>query len=366
MGKYRGVRKLSTKGGNDYEIDYQIKGKRYQYGVNAKSLREAASVRTRHMAKKLKESEGLGDTNINVRIGKAYRLLLDDVKSDTDNRKTLLHYKRTFRRMYGEMRKKEYPNMKSVSQTSLQFVSRYKSYFSNDLGNSGWGAELTFVKSMIKRFFRLGLCEKKVLDDLEHLSTPEVGHNKKEYKNHSDSQIKQVLEKIKKEVPEYYPLVYYLARTGRRIEESTLIDRKDIEWEGLKPVRINIKRATTKQKNKNLTLELVDKELSRVIAEVNRSNKKKKETYLFLNDKGKKVSQKTARRILKRISKEVLKVEVTPHYFRHRFLTKCNVDKVPIQDAMSIAGITDIKVVLEYYSHTTKEGLSKAYASSQV
>ena len=155
-------------------------------------------------------------------------------------------------------------------------------------------------------------------------------------------------------------------RTGRRIEETTLIQRQDIVWEGITPVRINIKRATTKQKNKNLGLELVDKALSQVIAEVNRRNKKSKQAQLFLNEKGKKISQQTARRILKRISKEILGEEITPHYFRHRFLTKCNLNKVPIQDAMAIAGITDIKVVLEYYSHTTKEGLGKAFESPQL
>jgi len=62
----------------------------------------------------------------------------------------------------------------------------------------------------------------------------------------------------------------------------------------------------------------------------------------------------------------MLEVSVTPHYFRHRFLTECGKANVPIVDIMAIAGIKDIGVVTRFYSHTTVEGQDKVLAASRI
>ncbi len=80
---------------------------------------------------------------------------------------------------------------------------------------------------------------------------------------------------------------------------------------------------------------------------------------LFHNVYGRKCTHGKVREYLKRISKEVIGIEITPHYFRHRFLTECGKANVPIVDVMAISGIKDINVIVKYYSHSTEEGSQK-------
>jgi len=362
--RYPGIRTIEE--GRVYEINYQRNHKRRQYRVEAESEKEAYDIKIKDMTEfneRMKISGGnYKDTEIS--FDRALELLCDDVTSDTKNKKTLQHYQRTFHKIYNDLRKLEFPGMHSVCQTSIQMLKRYKNYYVNELGyRYGWRAELIFVKAMIKRFYTLKLCRKELLDELDLMRKPE--RNKKEYSNIPDSKIKLLLNDIEKTRPDYYAPIYFIARTGRRIEETTLIDRKDVVWDSLNPIKIDIQRKTTKQKKK-LPVPILDKDLQNLIKKAYTQGKRYKNSKLFINRLGRKCQQSKIRECLKDKSRELIGVEITPHYFRHRFLTNCALRSVPIRDAMAIAGITDIKIVLEHYCHTTDEGLTRALKVSLI
>ena len=69
---------------------------------------------------------------------------------------------------------------------------------------------------------------------------------------------------------------------------------------------------------------------------------------------------------LKRVSRQIIGQEITPHYFRHRFLTECSNSRAPMTDVMAMSGLKDIKVLLTYYSHSTDKGLDKVLEASRI
>jgi integrase len=246
---------------------------------------------------------------------------------------------------------------------NLPIFRGYKNYYVNELNRpNGWRAELIFVKAIIRRLYALGYCSKELVEALSELKKPHS--NKKEYLDVSNTKIKDVLQNIKKDRPDYYNLLYFISRTGRRINETTLIERKDVEWSGLKPVRINIRAETTKTRQ-NAPLPKLDENLEQIVMESYKTGLKYKEPYLFLNESGRKCTPDNVRQCLKNASKEVLGAEITPHYFRHRFLTECGKANVPIVDVMAISGIKDIDVIVNYYSHSTDAGQSKVLEVSK-
>lgn len=134
---------------------------------------------------------------------------------------------------------------------------------------------------------------------------------------------------------------------------------------GLNPVKLNIRAETTKTGVK-APIETLDGELAGIVKQAYNAGSKHKTTYLFSTRLGRKCSKNSVRTYLKEASSKILGIEITPHYFRHRFLTECGKANVPIIDIMNIAGIKDIKVVMNYYSHTTKDGQNKVLAVTKV
>lgn len=134
---------------------------------------------------------------------------------------------------------------------------------------------------------------------------------------------------------------------------------------GLNPIRINIRAETTKTKEK-APIDRLDAELAEVIRQAYNASSKRKTVYLFCNRLGRRCGRNHVGRYLRNVSEKVIGVRVTPHYFRHRFLTEAGKAGVPLPDAMKIAGIKDIKVVMNYYSHTTTEGQDKVLAVTRI
>ena len=140
---------------------------------------------------------------------------------------------------------------------------------------------------------------------------------------------------------------------------------KDVVWEGFNPVKINIRAETTKT-GVDAPIERLDEDLTNLVREAYIAGSKRKTTYLFCNTMGRQCSKNTVRVYLKEVSKNIIGIELTPHYFRHRFLTECGKANVPTVDIMHIAGIKDIKVVMGYYSHVTNDGQDKVLAATRV
>jgi len=215
----------------------------------------------------------------------------------------------------------------------------------------------------MRRLYTLGYCTKELIEILREIKKPKAV--KKEYISTSDSKIKELFQAIKKERPDYYYPLYFIGRTGRRISETTLIEKKDVEWQGFKPTRLNIRAETTKTKQ-SAPLRQLDQELEQLLSEAYKKSLKYKEPYLFVNRRGRRCTPDRVRDYLKRVSKAVIGLEITPHYFRHRFLTECGKANVPLVDVMAISGIKDVDVLVKYYSHSTEEGQLKVLEVSRI
>lgn len=128
---------------------------------------------------------------------------------------------------------------------------------------------------------------------------------------------------------------------------------------------IEIRAETTKTKTK-APLNIFDQDLENFIREAYLSSFPHRAPYLFLNRRHKKFNQRQICLYLKKMSKEILGVAITPHYFRHRFCTECAKANLSIPDVKAISGIKDTDVLLEYYTHQTLEGKAKVLEATRI
>ena len=156
-----------------------------------------------------------------------------------------------------------------------------------------------------------------------------------------------------------------MKRTGRRVEETTLIERRDVVWDGIKPIKINIRAETTKT-DEYSPLGKLDSDLEVFISQAYRESFKHKAPYLFLTKRGKKFNQRRICEYLKDVSEKIIGIKITSHYFRHRYWVECGKSNVPIVDAMAISGNKDPDVVIAFYSHSTSEGLAKVLELTRI
>ena len=347
-----------------YLVDYQVGHRRFQSRIRANSPAEAKHRREElivELRRQLPESES-ENGRLNSGFDEAWQKLEADLRSDGLCPKNLQRNRKVFRRVFEDFKVKKFPHIKAVSQVTLPFLQEYKAYFINELGydpRGGLRAELIVLKAMLRRFRRLGLCGKEIIEMLLEIKRPKG--KKKNYPDIPSGKIRQLLDFIRNDRPDFYGVLYYVARLGRRIGEATLIERRDVAWNGLRPVRINVRPETTKTKE-DTPIERIDDDLAQVIQNAYRIGSARKTVYLFCNKWGRKCAQGTLQKYLRRVSKQLVGVELTPHYFRHRFLTECGKANVSMTDVMHIAGIRDAKVVKDYYQHATIDGQDKVLA----
>lgn len=355
MKRYSGVRQKRE---GVYEIYFRPyrKAKRIFDTVTANSMQDAYQIRAERMAAANRQYQisSDGQSRLHAGLPEIWDSIEKNLRSENRPRRTVLRYRKTFFRLFSEFRDKKFPNMQEVSRITLTFLEEYKSYYCVDLGmQGGWRAELIVVKAIIGRMFKLGYCEEAVVNLRKHLKSPKSV--KKAFPDIPVSKIKELLSFIKGDRPDYYPLMYFIVRTGRRIEETTLIERRDVIWNGIRPTQINIRAETTKMRE-DAPLKSLDAELEDVVRQAYKSSIRHKAPWLFLNKHGKKCSQTRVRNYLKESSLKIIGVEITPHYFRHRFFTECGKNNLPLIDVMEISGLRDVKIMNKYYSHGTVEG----------
>ena len=351
--RYPGIREIVR--GEVYEVNYQIGGVRKQYRIKASSEKEAYYKKitdiTEHQKKmSLPEEER---QLLTANFSQVWEALQGDLVAENKLiKKTRGRYRNTYWRMFGDFRDKYFSHVKSPKDLTLPFFRGYRNYYANDLGRSGGlRSELIHVKAIMKRLYMLGHCSKELLESLKELKKPPA--KKKAYPEATRSDINRLLQAMKHDRPDYYALIYFIKRVGRRINETTLIEKRDVVLKGFKPVAINIRAETTK-KRKDAPLTYLDEDLAKHIRAVLSSNRTK---WLFPNRLGNKCHPNRVRVYLKAMSKRALGIELTPHYFRHRFCTECAKANVPIADVKAISGISDTKVLLDFYSHSTDAGL---------
>lgn len=353
--KERGVKHL---GKGVYLLDLQVGGARQQVRFHAETLKKAKDERDRLIVVARQKVPLVQDTHGRLKAGfaEAWLSLEQDLLADGVCRKNYLRNKLTFKRIFTDFRDLRYPTMTSVSQVTVPFLKEYKAYFVNDLGHNpkgGLKAEFVCIRAMLRRLKSLGYCGKDVVEAMAEIPIP--SGEKKQYPNISKEKIKALVDYIRKDRPDYFALIYYVARTGRRINESSLIERRDCVWDGLRPVRINVRAETTKMK-RDAPLTRIDDDLAKVIQESYRRGSGFKTRFLFCNRLGKKCQQSCLLKYLNKAAEVVLGVKISLHYFRHRLLTHAGLSRLSMVDVMSIANIKNERVLQQYYAHATPEG----------
>lgn len=359
--RYPGIREIVK--GQVYEVNYQIGGVRKQYRIEAPSEKEAYFKKLSDMAGLKRDLSLPEDQKIRLvaSFSEIWEKLHQDLLADKVSKKGIGHYRNTFQRMFIDFREKSYPAVNSLNQLSLPFFKEYKNYYVIELNRpTGWRGELIIVKALMKRLYQLGYCSKELIDKLSEMKKPKA--NKKEFPDIPKSKIKKLFSFIRSNRPDYHFPLYFIVRTGRRRQETTLIKKNDVVLKGFKPVAINIRAETTKTKEK-APLACLDEELERLIRQALSNNKTE---WLFPNRLGRKCTPDKIYEYLKKASEKVIGIRITPHYFRHRFITECAKANAPIADVKAISGIKDNEVLLKYYSHSTKEGQAKVLEVTKI
>lgn len=247
--KARGVKHLT---GDTFLIDYQVRLERRQERIHAASIAEARVIREERKMELRKQASlpKNGQERLNATFDEAWQKLEADLKADNVCLKNVQRYTRIFQGLFYEFLPLKFPEIKSPSELRLPFFLEYKNYFVNELKrnpNGGLRAELICIKSMMRRFKKLGFCEKDVVEGLTEIKRP--NSIKKRYPDVPNDKLKELLGFIKQDSPYFYSPIYFACRTGRRINEILSIEKRDLEWNGLNPTRINIRSETTKTKN---------------------------------------------------------------------------------------------------------------------
>ena len=363
MAKYEGVRERVK--GKRYEIYFRpFKGSKVIFrNIEAASLRDAYDKRfdiVTEYRKDLNLSNENGE-RLTVGFAEIWEKLQQDLLADSISKKQRGKHGKVFSRIFIDFCTKYYPHIKNARQLTLAFFKDYKSYYINELNRSnGWRSESMVVKAIMNRIYQFGFCDKNIIERLKELKKPKP--NKREFPDISKSDIKKLLIFIKNDRIDYYRIIYFIYRTGRRREEATLIKKDDVIWDGITPKAINIRAETTKMREK-APLEYLDKDLESLIRQAASNNKAE---WLFPNRLGRKCTSNRVCDYLKEASMKTIGITITPHYFRHRLVTECGKANMPIIDVKAITGIRDNEVLLKYYSHSTQTGQGKVLAITRL
>lgn len=370
MKKYSGIRQLDAE---TYEINFRPfkKAARIWGRIKASTKQEAALKRAEMIAEAMKPKEPVTHQRGSGSFDEAKASLERNMTGDSLPAKTVNKFNKVFDRLFVDFRLKRFSQITAPAQLSLPFFEEYKGYYSTDLKRpEGVRTEMTFVKALVRRLRKLGYCSEEVVKSLELVRIPKP--NKKNYPEISDTKMKEFFARIKVERPDFYDPALFMLKTGRRVEETTLIERKDVIWAGVAPVKINIRAEITKTDTAS-PLTFLDEELTSLIRGAYQKSSKWKSPYLFLAKSQRyhhvapsKVKQCALQTFLGALSTEVLGVRITPHYFRHRFCTKAGQNNLPLVDAMAISGIRDVKILTQYYSHSTTTGQAKVLAAMRL
>lgn len=355
--RYPGIKEITP--GKRYQYNFQIDGKRKWGTVEAFSMKEAYQDRVSAMAKEQQTCSWQyrnEKERLNITFDEAWEKLKRNLMSRNLSKKTISGIKACYDRMFYEFRQREFPQVENFKDLLLPFFIEYQSYYVVTLQRSkGLRSELNRVKSIMHRLNKLGYCTKELIVELKEIKRP--APNKKTYPEISKNDIDKLLRFIKNDRPDYYMVIYFMRRTGRRRTEVTLLEKKDVITKGFKPIRINVRAETTK-KRKEAPLEYLDEDLERHVRSALSGNKTK---WLFPNRLGNRCTPNRVSDYLKATSKKVLGIEITPHYFRHRLVTESLKKNINPEDIKAVTGIRDTEVLLGYYTHRSIEGQRQVF-----
>lgn len=346
----------------NYEINFRpYKGAASIFrNIQASSIREASMERAKLMLEAQQNTSPINNNGQSVMdrgqaaFHEIWPILEENLKKDDVTHKTLLGVEKVYNRMFVDFVAIKYRNVASPSQLTHSFFQEYQGYYKVTLNRpNGLRAETQRLKMIMHRLRNLGFVSKDLMEDLKMVPTPKG--RKKNYPEVTATEMKAFMMAIRQERPDLYGPVYFMLRTGRRIEEVTLIKRSDIVWDGFNPVRINILAENTKT-NTEAPLTYLDPELQVHIRHYYQISNKHQAPQLFLNDRFGKTNQARVTEYLGNLSETKLKKRITSHFFRHHLCTVAGNAQLPIADIQAITGIRDTNILVKYYSHSTHEG----------
>jgi len=356
--RYAGVRAVKD---NIYEISFYPypKSKRKQYRIEAESMREAYLMRARHM-EQYKNSPTFG-TNLSFKELK--RRLELKLKADNVSDRTIYHnILPKYHALFEIFIPRRYPEITTINQITREVIESYKQWIVVDRKRThGWRDELAKLKTMIKKLVDIGCCNKEIYYDvLSKFKRPPK--HKKLYKEVSREEMRKLLKYIEEDRLDYYGITYFIMRLGWRRGQVISIKRKNVKWNGLRPVEILIEPSDTKTKEP-FVLREIDAELANLIK---RYYFDRKETlWLFPNKKNKQHHANHYTAYIRKTSKQVLGIVLSPHDFRHSFVTMRLKEGSTPRDIMAITGHKDVES-FNIYTHPTSDGTKKVIENSRL
>ena len=295
----------------------------------------------------------------------AWESLKRDLECEGMMKSTVSRYWHTYWRMFGEFRLKGYGHIEGFEGLAVPFFREYRNYYGCDLGRQrGLRAELAMMTAVVRRLYMLGYCTEDLARQVGSMRKPPP--RKKDYPDIPRKALKRVLRRIKRRRPDYYRMILFMARTGRRVNEVSLLKKTDVIFYRRRAVKVNVRPETTKTREP-APLSRLDDELAGLVKEAYEASTGE---WLFCNKRGTRCWPSKVREYLRRAAVKVLGPDmgpkITPHYFRHRFCTECGKAGVSMVDVKAIAGIKDTKVLTHYYCHATMEGQDRVLAVTGV
>lgn len=152
-----------------------------------------------------------------------------------------------------------------------------------------------------------------------------------------------------------YCIFEVLYSTGLRVSELSNIKLKDIDF-----MNSNIK---VLGKGKTERLVFLSPSTVMRMKEYLQSRINDSENYLFLSQKGKKLSPASIWHIIKNMSKKLkLNKDISPHTLRHSFASHLLDNGADIRSVQKLLGHKDLSTT-QIYTHISKEKLKKVYES---
>ena len=359
-----GVRHIK---GNSYQVNFRPfpKANRVYKFVIANSMQEASLERAKLLvehANSNKEPSKVVMDRRQATLDQLESVIVSDLQSDNRVKKSIKRFVGCWRN-FCRFLSKEHPDITNINKLDTEHFKDYQDYVVlTQERKNGWRAELIVLQATFNRLNVRGYVDDDTIKALKKIKRPPK-NEKKDFPDIPDSKIRKMIKFIEQDRPDFYGLTVTLFKCGWRIEETTLLKKANITWAGLKPALLKIESHTTKTKVGRL-FDYFDNELTMVFRHY--AFAKRKTIWLFPNRNNDNIKPKKYRRYLKKISKQILGMEITPHYFRHRLCTVASRNNISIADLQGITGIRDIKVLLQYYQHATPIGKQKVLELSKL
>ena len=353
--KYPGVRQ---RGRDSFEINYYVNGKRKSGTVKASTAGEAYTQRLKRIA----NSESV------LTVQKEFPQVTfnDAFERYLVNTEKLLHFNTRQRSQcvynhFLDFLKTFYPGAIYIHQITGDIVKQYKDYMLSlsDKSPSGVNTDIDKLRAIFKKYIEIGFIETNPFYAIEKIPQRLAKPKKKHLP--TDYEIKQILDCIAND-PSYREITRFLIRVGRRIEESSLYEKKDVltDSRGV-PIKILVKPEISKtREHGEITL---DEELAEIVTEA--LKKHPRERFLFTNKEKRKIAQNTYRLFLQDICERKKLNNITPHCFRYYVCNKLLNSGVNLKDAMAVTGHLDLQSFMSYIK-STEAGKQKALAVTRL